>query len=78
MDKQIKFCSAQELLNNIELNKGNTYFEQTITIINGMYNYLKSQVIIQGRELPVLNNSFEEVKKSLDSKVLETIVHIKN
>lgn len=68
--KKINECSAEEILNSFEVNKDNFFFPKIYKVLNETYKIMIEKNIAPGKEMLLLNQSFEQLKKSLDPSFL--------
>ncbi len=76
MDKQIKNCTAKEILLNFDQNKHDTNYIKAFETVKAMYDFLEEKKMLRGDYFASLNMAFDSIKSRLIPQVLETVIHV--
>ena len=73
MDKQIKNCTAKEILLNFDQNKHDMNYIKAFETVKAMYDFLEEKKMLRGDYFASLNMAFDS---RLIPQVLETVIHV--
>ena len=76
MDKQIKNCTAKEILLNFDQNKHDMNYIKAYETIKAMYDFFQEKNMLRGDYFKALNMAFDSIKPKLIPQVLETVIHV--
>ena len=76
MDKQIKNCTAKEILLNFDQNKHDMNYIKAFETVKAMYDFLEEKKMLRGDYIASLNMAFDSIKSRLIPQVLETVIHV--